>query len=287
MSRTAALKRARNLREELLAQGVKVSIELQTGRSGGWNAGRYVGCLGHHTVSRRSMGDTPVLGLVKRGRSDLPGPLANGYGGFDEVARLITMDWANHPGLGGPLAVPGLIIPANNGRPYLFGWEHEGGLSQADWTASFREFMGRCHAATLLWLKRDQRSYGEHKTWAPTRKIDRLGYSTASGRREAARYLSGGGGTEEDDMYAVTKDSPVWLIKEWQKVLNWWADRKGLTRARLDVDGAWGPATDGMWKAVAQATSVTVFEAGKVLNASYTKLWHAYEHRGAAEAEPA
>ena len=236
MSRDAALNRARNLREELQAQGVKVSIELRTGRSGGWNAGRFVGCLGHHIVSTRAMGTTPGLALVKHGRSDLPGPLANGYGGWDEVARLITMDWANHPGAGGPMTVPGFTIPASNGRPYLFGWEHEGGTRLADWTPGFREFMGRCHAATLLWLKRDERSYGEHKTWAPGRKIDRLEYTTSSGRAEARRYLTGGPTKLEETMFCRKGDKG-----EAVEVLQ--LQLRALGHYKGEIDSDYGPKT--------------------------------------------
>src|SRR5690606_16057585 len=109
-------------------------------------------------------------------RADLPGPLCNGYLGFDGVARIICMGWANHPGQGGPYTVELGTIPANNGRPYLFGWEHEGGLRLADWTPEMRRNMGRCHAGTLRWLSEKrgrvltERSHIEHFTWAPRRK---------------------------------------------------------------------------------------------------------------------
>ena len=188
MSKAEATARAVELRTALLDHGVKaVSIELVQGRGGsGWNGGKFIACLGHHIVSHRGMGLTPGLRLVKEGRTGLPGPLCNGYGGFDEAARIICMGWANHPGEGGPLWTPKGTIPRFNGRPYLFGWEHEGGLRPADWTGSFRTFMGRCHAATVQWLGTDERSHFEHKDWATPegRKIDRLGYTLASARAE-------------------------------------------------------------------------------------------------------
>jgi hypothetical protein len=200
MSKTEALARANVLRTSLLDHGVKaVSIELVEGRGGsGWSDDHFIGSLGHHIVSRRSMGLTPGLKLVKVGRSDLPGPLCNGYGGFDEVARIICMGWANHPGLGGPLTLERGTIPVNNGRPYLFGWEHEGGIVESDWDfngGSFRVFMGRCHAGTLDWISSErnysltENSHAEHKTWAPTRKVDRLGYTLAEARDELKPYL--------------------------------------------------------------------------------------------------
>lgn len=208
MSRTQAMARAHDLRDELQALNVNVSIELQTGRSGGWNGGRFVANLGHHVASRRSQGLTPFLSLIKRGRSDLPGPLANGYGGFDQVARIITMDWANHPGAGGPWTVPGATIPRNNGRPYLFGWEIEGGYSLGDWPSDHREFQARCFAATLRWLKRDERSHGEHgNPWARGRKFDRIWYyqHLDVARREIRAALRGVDPDQEDDLSMLCK----------------------------------------------------------------------------------
>ncbi len=117
----------------------------------------------------------------------------NGYGGFDLVARIITMGRANHPGTGGPWSVPGWgTVPVNNGRPYIFGWEFEGGI--VAWTDAMHDFMARCGAGTLDWLgtlpgnpgPAPLECWGEHLTWAPGRKIDRLGYTTASGRQRIA-----------------------------------------------------------------------------------------------------
>lgn len=197
MSQAGALARAHTLRESLLDHGVsRVSIELRPGRPGTpnglWWDARFRTSMGHHIVSRRSQGLTPGLSLVKNGRSDVPGPLCNCYGGFDETARIICLGWANHPGEGGPLTVRGAVVPRDQGRPYLFGWEHEGGLALSDWTDSFRTFMGRCHAGTLDWLGGAPADHVEHKTWAPDRKIDRLGYTTTSARAEVARVWNDG-----------------------------------------------------------------------------------------------
>jgi hypothetical protein len=111
MSRENALPEARALRGALLKAGVpEVSIELVKGRPAGgdrWNNQFVVTDTAHHTASRYSRDNlTPCLSLVKKGRSDLPGPLCNGYGGWDLCARIITLGYANHPGQGGPLTVP-------------------------------------------------------------------------------------------------------------------------------------------------------------------------------------
>lgn len=186
MTYNAAVARANSLRNVLLSYGVKaVTIELVEGRGGsGWSAENFVATMGHHIATYRTQGLTPGLKVVKFGRSDLPGPLCNGYGGFDEVARIICMGWANHPGQGGPYTVEAGTIPKDNGRPYLFGWEFEGGMVESDFTPSYRVFMARCLAASLDWLNRTQYSHLEHKTWAPTRKVDRLGYTLAEARAE-------------------------------------------------------------------------------------------------------
>lgn len=193
MTQATALAEAQKLAACLRARGVTVSIELQKGASGEWDRStRKVGVMSHHTVSRRSNGLTPCLALVKRGRSDVPGPLCNGYGGYDLVYRIITMDIANHSGAGGPIEVPGFRIPVNQGRYYIWGTEYEGGLDAADWTPEFHEFMSRSNAAILDYLGLPVAAHMEHKTWAGNRKIDRLNYTTQSGR-DAINSLKSGG----------------------------------------------------------------------------------------------
>ena len=222
-TREQALTRARRIREVMLDYGVpEVSIELQEGRPGsGWNGLDPVAVFSHHIASKPTRSNpTPGLSLVKRGRSDLPGPLANGTAGVDLVYRILTLGWANHPGYGGPLTVRGPLgaftIPRDNARPYAWGTEYEGGYTNAVWDSTytnrrtgksmtFREFMGRCNAALVeaIWLPglssrgkynlikpgMDLSGYhGEHKTWAPNRKPDRKDYSTETGRAEIRRF---------------------------------------------------------------------------------------------------
>lgn len=189
----AALARARSLREALLDHGVRaVSIELQTGRpgtpNGAWYDTRFVAEMSHHTVSRPSQGNTPCLALVKRGRSDVPGPLCNGYMGYDLVYRIICMGWANHPGVGGPLTVAGARIPKDGARPYAWGTEFEGGLEP--WTDAMHEAMARADAAILDWRGLPVEAHIEHSTWTD-RKIDRLRYTAASGRARIRPFLGG------------------------------------------------------------------------------------------------
>lgn len=202
-----AYAKAEKMKAILLRHGVpEVRIELRTGRPspyGGWDAGFFVADMSHHTVSRYGANKTPCYALVRNGRSDLAGPLANGYGGWDLCYRIITFGYANHPGAGGPYVVPALTaghftIPKDSARRYTWGTEWEGGLSDGDWDRvltnpatgkkmTFREFMGRTNAALEEALEIHEKAHLEHSSWT-RRKIDRLHYTATRGIAEKARY---------------------------------------------------------------------------------------------------
>lgn len=221
--RAGALAKAEELKRVMLAHGVpEVSIELQPGRPnshGDWDALFIVAEMSHHTVSRLGSNLTPVLALCKSGRSDVPGPLCNGYGGYDLCYRILTFGYANHPGAGGPLTVKAktagtFTIPKDSARRYVWGTEWEGGLNAADWDRvltnprtgdrmTMREFMGRSNAALREYHQIV--AHLEHSTWAPTRKIDRLGYTAAEGEAELRRFMM-----EEDDM-ALSAEDKKWI----------------------------------------------------------------------------
>jgi hypothetical protein len=214
MSRENALPEARALRGALLrAEVPEVSIEVMEGRPAGgdrWNNQFVVTDTAHHTASRYSRDNlTPCLSLVKKGRGGskpLPGPLCNGYGGWDLCARIITLGYANHPGQGGPLTVPSGVkkppsytIPKDSGRKYMFGWEFEGGIREADWDLmltnprngvkmTMREFMARCLNGTQDQYNLPLGAHTEHKTWAPTRKVDRAGYTLTRAEHEMTKW---------------------------------------------------------------------------------------------------
>jgi hypothetical protein len=199
MSPDAAQAAARRLRVALLEHGVgNVSIELMPGRpvptGSRWLNTRFIGEMSHHTAGPAS-GQTPSLALCKRGRSTIPGPLCNGYGGRDLVYRIITMGLANHPGKGGPLTLGRFRIPADSARPFLWGteWEHPG-VPPHEWTDEMREFTARSNAGILDWLGQPLAHHVEHSTWAAGRKIDRLGYTKEQGQNEIAPFLASAGG---------------------------------------------------------------------------------------------
>jgi hypothetical protein len=211
VSQATALQKAQAFKTVLQQHGVpEVSIELLEGRpvSGDrWDSLQVVTNFDHHVDSRYSPSSlTPVLSLCKKGRSDLPGPLCNGYGGWDLCYRIITFGLANHPGEGGPISVPktgggSYRIPQDSARKYAWGTEFEGGDVESDWDRvlknprtgkqmTFREFMGRVGAAVQDYFGLPRGAHLEHLTWAPGRKVDRLHYTQAKGVTEIQKYSS-------------------------------------------------------------------------------------------------
>lgn len=190
-----ALAEARKLQAAIQAYGIKCVIDLRQGASSsGWlnPPERWAGELSHHIVSRRSHGLTRFYQMCRDGREGVPGPLCNGYMGWDMVYRIITMGIANHSGKGGPLTLAGRTIPKDNGRYYLWGTEFEGGMIAEEWTPEFHDAMARVNAGILDWQGRPTPAHGEHLTWAPGRKNDRLGYTAGEGRRRI-EYVRGKG----------------------------------------------------------------------------------------------
>lgn len=207
MSRDTAVAEALRLQSIMRAHKVVCTVELTAGRA--WSGDQWYSrkqvLFNHHTAGSMR-GLTPSYALCRNGRparpgaAALPGPLCNGYGGRDHVYRIITLGLGNHPGQGGPLSVAGFTVPADSARISAWGteWEHDG---VSPWPEDMCEFMARSNAALLEWLAIPVGRSVEHSTWAPTRKIDRNGYSAARGQREIKAHLSTGP-TEDDDMTA-------------------------------------------------------------------------------------
>jgi hypothetical protein len=182
-----------------------VSVELQIGKgptANPWYNTHFIAHLNHHTAGPRS-GLTPSLSVCKLGRSDLEGPLCNGYGGRDFVYRIITFGYANHPGLGGPATFGNNVVPKDNGRPYLWGteFEHDGVTAWAD---EMVEWMARCNAGILDFLGVGPEAQGEHKDpWAPGRKSDRnIITRNGSIARTKAAWIT----KEDEDVANTTKE---------------------------------------------------------------------------------
>lgn len=60
----------------------------------------FYGHLNHHDALMESVSDQRALQLMEQGRSDLPGPLCNGWGDSDGTYYLVAYGNANHAGRG-------------------------------------------------------------------------------------------------------------------------------------------------------------------------------------------
>jgi len=152
------------------------------------------GILVHHTGSAGMPGSRNV---VRDGRSDLPGPLAQLTLDPDGTFSVIAAGQCWHPGRGGPL----LDCPRDSGSPYLIGIE---GVSNGSyWTDAQRREYPKGVAAILrrLGAKTAEGWVAEHAEWAPRRKPDVGNWDPNDMRREANRHLRGGP-TQEDDFMA-------------------------------------------------------------------------------------
>ncbi len=180
------------LADALRAGGCRVREEpgWRTRGHGGMVAVRGVLC--HHTGSAAMPGSRTV---VRDGRSDLPGPLAQLTLDPDGVFSVIAAGQCWHPGRGGPL----LDCPRDNGSPYLIGIE---GVSNGTyWTPEQRREYPRGVAALLrkLGARSAEGWVAEHAEWAPGRKPDMGNWDPNDMRREVNRHLRGAP-TEEDFM---------------------------------------------------------------------------------------
>lgn len=225
MSYDTALASARRLKVEMERCGLRCSIELQAGRGADpWGVYTKYLRMWHHIASYYKPGGslTPLLWLIKQGRPDVIGPLANGYLGFDGVYRIICMGEANHPGLGGPITIDGVHVAKNSARKPTWGTEVEGGYQT--WEDIDRmgppmlEYMGRADVALAAWSKRPLTSQLEHKTWAPGRKFDRKDFDAQRIRgialtRKWFASVRPADTFQEDGMFTYTDGAGTgWLV---------------------------------------------------------------------------
>lgn len=252
MSRDTAVAEARRLQQIMAKHGVKCTIELKAGRpwSGDdWYSKKSV-LMNHHTAGSMN-GLTPSYALCRNGRSGLPGPLCNGYGGRDFVYRIITMGLGNHPGAGGPLNVAGFRIPKDSARITAWGteWEHDG---RSPWPPEMQEFMGRANAALIEWMGVPVERSIEHSTWASGRKIDRNGYDPARGQEEIRRFSGAEGSTPPPPPPPAPDHSPI--LKRGSRGPKVADVQRAL---HLPTDGIFGPATEAAVKKFQQQVRLT------------------------------
>jgi LysM repeat protein len=125
------------------------------------------GVVFHHTASSPQGGPAPALGVVTKGRSDLPGPLCNVLVGRDGAVHVIAAGRCNHAGEGGPFR----NIPRDSANSFLAGVEVENNGVGERWSKELLETLEVVFATMLLGLRRRAMWLIAHKEWT-TRKID-------------------------------------------------------------------------------------------------------------------
>ena len=153
----------------------------------GWQSRGYAGqslaavngVLFHHTATascRNYTSGAPTLGMLRDGRSDLPGPLCNLALGRGGEVYVVAAGVANHAGQG---SAPG--FPTDMGNHYLIGIEMESsGVAPWDWTPAQLDAAPRLGAALerayLQWLAPDMRLQLAHYEYSSAGKIDPAGW---------------------------------------------------------------------------------------------------------------
>ena len=137
----------------------------------------------HHTAGPPK-GDTPCLAICVQGRADLPGPLCNLYLGRDGVVYVVAGGRANHAGIPDGGDWKGC---KGNSDAYGIEIEHTGTTRLA---ADLHALAARACAATIRG-RIGVAMVGDHKEWAPSRKIDLAsGPGPQEFRDLVARYLA-------------------------------------------------------------------------------------------------
>jgi hypothetical protein len=148
------------------------------------------GSVNHHTAGPAT-GVRPSLNIVTNGRSDLKGPLCNVFLDRNGVAVVVAAGRANHAGTGG---YRGLI-----GNSSVLGTEAEStGVGLNPWTPAQLEAYPKVVAALQeIAGQKTADTNCNHKTWAPTRKVDCASLTDNWFKVQANELLKTGG----DDMY--------------------------------------------------------------------------------------
>lgn len=141
------------------------------------------GFVAHHTASNaRAPGDYPSLGIVRDGRSDLPGPLAQFGLARSGAIVVIAAGYANHAGSGGWRGLKG------NGS--VWGCEAENdGVGEPWRSAQIRNFP-RLAAALARHTPFAPEMCCMHREWTPA-KIDPTGIDGPAFRRYVTALLVG------------------------------------------------------------------------------------------------
>jgi len=169
--------------DRLRADGLRVA-EVSGWKTRGADTLHAKAFVRHHTAGSAT-GDTPSLGIIVNGRSDLAGPLANIYLGRDRIVYVVAAGKANHAGTPDGGSWKGCL---GNSDAYGLEIEHPGTSVLA---ADMHELSARACAA-LIRGRFGTSMVCDHSEWAPSRKIDlATGPGPADFRALVGTYLSG------------------------------------------------------------------------------------------------
>lgn len=171
------------LADALIAADLDVKIEPGWKTRGHGPMGVPQGVLCHHTAGASAAhGPAPSIPIVRDGRPDLAGPLAQLVLGRDGTYHVIAAGLCWHAG---PGSYRGLIA----GNLHLIGIEAENQGTPADpWPAVQMDAYARGAAALLAHIGASVEWCLGHKEWAPGRKID-PSFDMAKFRQSVAAHL--------------------------------------------------------------------------------------------------
>ena len=155
------------------------------------------GCVIHHTAtSRRAAGDYPSLGIVRDGRSDLPGPLSQFGLGRSGAVYVIAAGTANHAGPGGWRGL--------SGNTTVWGIEAENDGIGEPWSAEALYAYPRLVAALARHTPFGPEMVCCHREWSEY-KIDPTGIDGDEFRSTVAELLAGNTNPHpEGDLHMLT-----------------------------------------------------------------------------------
>lgn len=155
------------------------------------------GLVIHHTATRGYEYDYASLGIVRDGRSDLPGPLAQfGLGRHTGTVYVIASGYANHAGEGGWNGLSG------NGS--VWGVEAENDGIGEPWNPLALRSYVLLAVALCIEGGFGPESISCHREWSPY-KIDPTGIDGNQFRADVAE-----GGTEDDELTQEERDTLKW-----------------------------------------------------------------------------
>lgn len=208
------------LADELRAAGMDV-VEVEGWRTRGSDFFAPRGIVCHHTATPESRaGDYPSLNLVRDGRSDLPGPLAQLGLGRSGKVYVIASGRANHAGTGGWKGL--------SGNSSVLGIEAEDS-GDSVWAPIQVAAYKRLCAVLARKMDIPVSNICGHKEWAPNRKIDPAGIDMNKFRADVSDILTGAALLhEEEDMTPELRK----VLDEILRVTNITADRSFIAAER-------------------------------------------------------